>query len=188
MGRAFSKPLMPWPRLSHALMIDDAAVPRGWEYSVGYWIEDDAHHVIIPQCSRLSRTSASWDQRMRWLLWSYRQLWNLPGASMSRGPQQQYTPESAGGRDSTVLVARWPAPPTAAPRGGSTVIMHQIWLTGDAFRWSEPEAWSSGAERGTQLESRTNCVPVSSRVPVSSPSSRSVPAAWRLSWAIRSGP
>ncbi len=55
MGGPFSKPLFPWPQLSPALMIDDAAVPRGWEYSIIYWIENNAHHVIIPQSSRSIR-------------------------------------------------------------------------------------------------------------------------------------
>lgn len=57
-GRGFPKPLLPWPQLRPALVIDDAAVPRGWEYSVGYWIEDDGHHVIIPQSSRSIRNLA----------------------------------------------------------------------------------------------------------------------------------
>lgn len=57
-GRAFPKPLLPWPHLSPALMIDDAAVPRGWEYSVGYWIENETHHLTIPQSSRSIRNLA----------------------------------------------------------------------------------------------------------------------------------
>lgn len=57
-SRAFPKPLLPWPQLRSVLAIDDAAVPRGWEYSIGYWIEDDAHHVIIPQSSRSIRNLA----------------------------------------------------------------------------------------------------------------------------------
>ena len=57
-GCAFPKPLLPWPQLSPTLMIDDAHVPRGWEYSVGYWIEDDTHHVIIPESSRSVRNVA----------------------------------------------------------------------------------------------------------------------------------
>ena len=55
MGKAFSKPLFPWPQISAALMIDDAPVARGWEYSIGYWIEDNAHHVIIQPSSRSIR-------------------------------------------------------------------------------------------------------------------------------------
>jgi hypothetical protein len=39
-------------------MIDSVAVPRGWEYSVGYWIENETHHVIIPQSSRSVRNLA----------------------------------------------------------------------------------------------------------------------------------
>jgi hypothetical protein len=57
-GRAFPKPLLPWPLLGPALMIDDTAVPRGWEYSVGYWLEEEAHRVIIPQSSRGIRNLA----------------------------------------------------------------------------------------------------------------------------------
>lgn len=57
-SRAFPKPLLPWPKLRSTLVIDDAAVPRGWEYSVGYWIEDAVHHVIIPKCSRSIRNLA----------------------------------------------------------------------------------------------------------------------------------
>ena len=56
--RTFPKPLLPWPQLRPTLLIDDAAVPRGWEYSVGYWIEDNAHRVIIPQSSRSIRNLA----------------------------------------------------------------------------------------------------------------------------------
>ena len=57
-SKAFPKPLLPWPQLAPTLAIDDAAVPRGWEYSVCYWIEDDAHRVIIPQSSRSIRNLA----------------------------------------------------------------------------------------------------------------------------------
>jgi hypothetical protein len=57
-GKSFPKPLLPWPQLKPSLMINGAAVPRGWEYSVGYWIEDDAHHLIIPQSSRSIRNIA----------------------------------------------------------------------------------------------------------------------------------
>jgi hypothetical protein len=39
-------------------MIDDAPVPRGWEHSVGYWIEDDTHRIIILQSSRSIRNVA----------------------------------------------------------------------------------------------------------------------------------
>jgi len=47
----FAKPMHPWPMLSSPLSIDGATVPSGWEYRVGYWIEDDVHHVEIPQSS-----------------------------------------------------------------------------------------------------------------------------------------
>jgi hypothetical protein len=57
-GKAFPKPLLPWPQLSPTFVIDTDVVPRGWEYSVGYWIEDDTHHVIIPQSSRSIRNLA----------------------------------------------------------------------------------------------------------------------------------
>jgi hypothetical protein len=54
-GSAFPKPLYPWPQLAPSLMIDGAEVPRGWEYSVGYWIENETHHLIIPQSCRSIR-------------------------------------------------------------------------------------------------------------------------------------
>ncbi len=57
-GAAFPKPLLPWPHLSPNVMIDGVTVPRGWEYSVGYWVENGAHHVVIPQSSRSVRTLA----------------------------------------------------------------------------------------------------------------------------------
>lgn len=57
-GGNFSKPLLPWPQVTSPLMLDDVAVPRGWDYSICYWTEDDAHHVIIPQSSRSIRNIA----------------------------------------------------------------------------------------------------------------------------------
>jgi|HubBroStandDraft_6_1064221.scaffolds.fasta_scaffold136454_2 hypothetical protein len=56
--KAFAKPLLPWPQLNPALLIDDIAVPRGWEHSVCHWIEDETHHVIIPASSRSIRNLA----------------------------------------------------------------------------------------------------------------------------------
>lgn len=57
-GTAFPRPLFPWPHLDPALANDGTLVPRGWEYSVGYWIETAAHHVVIPQSSRSIRNVA----------------------------------------------------------------------------------------------------------------------------------
>lgn len=54
----FPKPLLPWSQLSSALGVDGAAVPRGWEYTVGYWIEGGMHHVEIPASSRGVRNLA----------------------------------------------------------------------------------------------------------------------------------
>lgn len=51
-GEDFAKPLLPWATLESSFSIDGAAVPRGWEYTVCYWIEDGAHHVEIPWSSR----------------------------------------------------------------------------------------------------------------------------------------
>ena len=51
----FPRPLLPWPRVMPGLVIDNVPVPRGWEYSIGYWVEDGAHHVVIPQASRSIR-------------------------------------------------------------------------------------------------------------------------------------
>ncbi len=49
------RPLFPWPTISPALAIDGAALPRGWEHSVGYWTERGVHHVEIPRSSRSIR-------------------------------------------------------------------------------------------------------------------------------------
>lgn len=57
-GKAFPQPLLPWLQLELALMIDDAADPRGSQYSIGYWIEDKVHHLVIPQTSRGIRNVA----------------------------------------------------------------------------------------------------------------------------------
>jgi hypothetical protein len=54
-GEAFRKPLLPWVQVATALTIDDAPVPRGCTYTVGYWIEDGAHQVIIPDSHRSIR-------------------------------------------------------------------------------------------------------------------------------------
>jgi hypothetical protein len=53
-----AKPLYPWPQISPTLMIDDAPVPRGWEYSIGYWIEDRSDHLKIPTSCRSIRNLA----------------------------------------------------------------------------------------------------------------------------------
>jgi hypothetical protein len=57
-GKGYPSPLYPWPRLAPAFMIDQGAVPRGWEYSIGHWIEDELHHVVIAQSSRSIRNVA----------------------------------------------------------------------------------------------------------------------------------
>lgn len=57
-GRDFSRPLFPWPQISAPLMIDNDAVPRGWEYTVGSWIENGAYRIVIPQSSRSIRNLA----------------------------------------------------------------------------------------------------------------------------------
>jgi hypothetical protein len=57
-NKDFPKPLLPWSQLTPTLMIDGAAVPRGWEYSVAYWIEGSTHRVTIPQSSRSIRNLA----------------------------------------------------------------------------------------------------------------------------------
>jgi hypothetical protein len=54
----FQKPRWPWPFLAPELRIDDAVVPRGWEYSIGYWVEAGVHRVVIQQSSRSVRKLA----------------------------------------------------------------------------------------------------------------------------------
>jgi hypothetical protein len=54
----FAKPMPPWPTLASSFSIDGAAVLRGWEYTVCYWIEHGAHHVEIPQSSSSIRKIA----------------------------------------------------------------------------------------------------------------------------------
>lgn len=51
----FPRPLLPWPQLKPSLTVEAAEVPRGWEYSIGYWIENNTHHVVVPQSSRSVR-------------------------------------------------------------------------------------------------------------------------------------
>jgi hypothetical protein len=48
----FPRPLLPWPTVSPALAIDGAAVPRGWQHTIGYWTQGGVHHVEIPRTSR----------------------------------------------------------------------------------------------------------------------------------------
>jgi hypothetical protein len=57
-GENFVKPLLPWPRFTSSFSIDGAAVPRGWGYTVCYWIENGIHHVEIPRSSRSVRNVA----------------------------------------------------------------------------------------------------------------------------------
>jgi hypothetical protein len=57
----FPTPLLPWPLVSRSLSIDAAAVPRGWEQSVGYWIEGHTHRVSIPESHRSIRNLAFLD-------------------------------------------------------------------------------------------------------------------------------
>src|SRR5207248_1518440 len=54
----FPRLLLPWPKLSPALAIDGAAVPRGWEHTVSYWIEGGIHRVNMPKSSRAIRSLA----------------------------------------------------------------------------------------------------------------------------------
>jgi len=51
-AQPFPRPLFPSPQLSSKLLIGGNEVPRGWEYSVGYWIESNMHHAIFPPSSR----------------------------------------------------------------------------------------------------------------------------------------
>lgn len=54
----FARPLFPWPTLGPGLSLDGAPIPEGWQYSVGYWIENEVHHIRIPQSSRAIRNLA----------------------------------------------------------------------------------------------------------------------------------
>jgi hypothetical protein len=58
LGHDFPRPLIPWPELRIDLKIDDVTVPRGCQFPVGYWIEDESHHVVIPHSSRSIRNVA----------------------------------------------------------------------------------------------------------------------------------
>jgi len=51
----FPARLLPWPQITPRLAVDAAPVPRGWEYSVGHWIERGVHRVNILQTSRSIR-------------------------------------------------------------------------------------------------------------------------------------
>jgi hypothetical protein len=57
-GVPFAKPRFPWPQLAVPLTLDGAAIPRGWEYSIGYWVEEKHHHLEVLQCSRSIRDVA----------------------------------------------------------------------------------------------------------------------------------
>lgn len=52
------RPKAPWPQLPTPLTIDGVTVPRGWEYSVVYWVSRGAHRVEILQTSRSIRNIA----------------------------------------------------------------------------------------------------------------------------------
>jgi hypothetical protein len=54
-SKDFPRPLFPWPQLNSILTVEDAEVPRGWEYRIGYWTENGTHHLILPQSSRSVR-------------------------------------------------------------------------------------------------------------------------------------
>src|SRR5262249_9482009 len=54
----FPRPLRPWPQISSPLAIDQVRIPRGWEYSVGYWVDGRSHHATILQSSRAVRSLA----------------------------------------------------------------------------------------------------------------------------------
>jgi hypothetical protein len=51
-GADFTKPLYPWPQLIIPTSLDGVPIPRGWEVSLGYWIEAGNHRVEIPNSSR----------------------------------------------------------------------------------------------------------------------------------------
>jgi hypothetical protein len=57
-AQSFPKPLYPWPQLKPRLLVNGTEVPRGWEYSVGYWIEANTHRAVFPPCSRGLRNLA----------------------------------------------------------------------------------------------------------------------------------
>jgi hypothetical protein len=58
MSADFPKPMLPWPRLSPPIAIDGHEVPRGWEFTVGYWIENGVHFFELPRASRSIRNVA----------------------------------------------------------------------------------------------------------------------------------
>lgn len=53
-----ARPLLPWPEIHQPVRLDDTPIPRGTKYSVGYWIENGNHHLVIPQTSRGVRNLA----------------------------------------------------------------------------------------------------------------------------------
>jgi hypothetical protein len=54
----FPLPLFPWPTVNPALLIDGVTVPHGWQYSVGYAIQQGIHKVSMPRTSRGIRNLA----------------------------------------------------------------------------------------------------------------------------------
>jgi hypothetical protein len=45
----FPEPLLPWAQIKPAFCIDSVAVPRGWEHSVGYYVEGGIDRLVIPR-------------------------------------------------------------------------------------------------------------------------------------------
>jgi hypothetical protein len=54
----FPRPLYPWPTLNPEFFVDGAAVPRGCQHTIGYWVERGMHHIEIPKTSRDVRNVA----------------------------------------------------------------------------------------------------------------------------------
>lgn len=54
----FSRPLLPWPQICCPLEFDGVTIPRGWEYSVCFWVEGGVYRLLIPQTSRGVRNLA----------------------------------------------------------------------------------------------------------------------------------
>jgi len=54
-GSPVARPLLPWPQLRVPIFVDGAPVSKGWPYSIGYWIADKKHNLVI--------TSVHWSIR-----------------------------------------------------------------------------------------------------------------------------
>ena len=55
---SYPKPLLPWPELIANLTVNGQAVALGWKCTVGYWVEGNKHHLVLPQSSRSIRSVA----------------------------------------------------------------------------------------------------------------------------------